>query len=451
MNRDGTPWLVNLHRLGIGAFSTASNSICVFCLCSGLLNSGCHLKERTKDCDPLPGSAVVVSENVEKTFTEDVAFLRQHVETIVLASGRSRIAVVPAYQGRVMTSSAGGAAETSFGWLNYETIGEGVLSGDEALGKLQAQIHVFGGEERFWLGPEGGQFGIYFAPGVEFDFANWKTPAPIDTEPFTVEARTDSQVVFGQRIAVQNHSGHQFDVGVHRMVKILNRDQISQLLDVSLGQDFDVVAYETDNRLTNLGEAAWTRETGALSIWLLGMYKHSAETTVVIPVNDSDHSRLGPIVNDEYFGKVPSDRLKQQGGALFFKADGQYRSKIGVGQFRSLGAAGSYAAESGTLNLVFYDRPQVTYGYVNSMWEIQTEPFSGDAINAYNDGAPEPGADPLGPFYELETSSPAAFLAPGESMSHVQRTIHLRGPREILDQISRQKLGVRLDAIDTAF
>lgn len=40
------------------------------------------------------------------------------------------------------------------------------------------------------------------------------------------------------------------------------------------------------------------------------------------------------------------------------------------------------------------------------------------------------GLDPLGPFYELETSSPAAALNPGESLRHIQRTIHIKGPEK---------------------
>ena len=49
------------------------------------------------------------------------------------------------------------------------------------------------------------------------------------------------------------------------------------------------------------------------------------------------------------------------------------------------------------------------------MWEMQREPFKGDVINSYNDGPPAPGKPPLGPFYELETSSPALSLSPASS------------------------------------
>ncbi len=88
--------------------------------------------------------------------------------------------------------------------------------------------------------------------------------------------------------------------------------------------------------------------------------------------------------------------------------------------------------------------------YVNSMWE-QQNPYEGDAVNSYNDGPPEPGASPLGPFYELETSSPALALAPGASAAHVHRTFHLRGREEDLDAVARKVLSVGLEEITSAF
>ncbi len=49
---------------------------------------------------------------------------------------------------------------------------------------------------------------------------------------------------------------------------------------------------------------------------------------MIIPFIKGDEKELGPIVNDAYFGKVPSDRLKVGDGVIYFKGDGTYRSKI---------------------------------------------------------------------------------------------------------------------------
>ena len=82
---------------------------------------------------------------------------------------------------------------------------------------------------------------------------------------------------------------------------------------------------------------------------------------------------------------------------------------------------------------------------------MQKEPYAGDVIDAYNDGSPEPGAPPLGPFFEIETSSPAAALKPGESMKHLQRTWHFHGPEAELEPLSKKLLGVDLETIQQQF
>ena len=94
-------------------------------------------------------------------FGSDLAFLKQHTEVVVLTDpSGAEVAVAPAYQGRVMTSTTGGSDAPSFGWLGRAAIESG---------KNQPHMNVFGGEDRFWLGPEGGQFALYFKPGDPFD------------------------------------------------------------------------------------------------------------------------------------------------------------------------------------------------------------------------------------------------------------------------------------------
>jgi hypothetical protein len=188
-----------------------------------------------------------------------------------------------------------------------------------------------------------------------------------------------------------------------------------------------------------------------VSIWILGQFIPSPETTVAIPFAAGPEATLGPIVNDAYFGKVPPDRLSIGDGVLFFKADGQHRSKIGLSPSRALPIAGSYDAAGRVLTLVEYTRPANAREYVNSMWERQREPYGGDAINSYNDGPAAPGQPPLGPFYELETSSPALALAPGERYTHVHRTFHVTGPEAELDRIARATLKVGLSEVKGAF
>jgi hypothetical protein len=381
-------------------------------------------------------------------FGEDLAFLQKHTDAQVLRKGESAVVVVPAYQGRVMTSTATGDKGKSYGWLNYPLIRQGVLRGEKAAGKLEEKIHVFGGEERFWLGPEGGQFGIYFAPGAKFDFASWKTPAPIDTEPFDLVSGTETKAVFSRSFSVTNQSGTVFDLAVERTVQLLDRQEAGEALGTELPGSLPFVAYQTSNRITNRGKKTWEAKSGLLSIWILGMYKPSPATVMAIPFRREGE---GPVVNDAYFGKISPDRLRQAPGVVFFRGDGASRGKIGIPPDRSTGFAGSYSPDLEVLTLVRCARPKKGERYVNSMWEQQKDPYAGDAINAYNDGSPAPGEPPLGPFYELETSSPGAELAPGQSLTHVQTTVHVSGAPQDLDPLAVAALGVRVKEIQKAF
>lgn len=65
------------------------------------------------------------------TYAYDRAFFAERgIETLELTSedGASRVLVIPAYQGRVMTSSAAGDTGDSYGWINYKFIEKGELN-----------------------------------------------------------------------------------------------------------------------------------------------------------------------------------------------------------------------------------------------------------------------------------------------------------------------------------
>lgn len=374
-----------------------------------------------------------------RTFGDDLAFLRAHVpDTIVLSRGAARVAVSPAHQGRVMTSSARGDDGASCGWIHRSLL---------ASGARQPHMNAVGGEDRFWLGPEGGQFGLYFAPGAPFDLEHWQVPEPIDWGRWDVAARSESEVSFGRDVQLVNASGTPFSIHVDRRVRMLEPGDLDEL---TLGRtDVDAVGYESINAITNTGDAAWRPETGLVSIWILSMYPPSPRATVVIPFRADG---TGPIVNDAYFGPVPADRLRvdEARGVLFFRADGERRSKIGVPSGRARPWLGSWDPERGVLTIVRASLPPSPAPYVNSMWETQAEPYAGDVVNSYCDGPVGPGQPPLGPFYELESSSPAAALAPGARLEHTHTTVHVEGPRAALDAIALARFGVGLDTIEHA-
>jgi hypothetical protein len=367
-------------------------------------------------------------------------FLKKYTDIIELKNAFSAIAVAPSWQARVMTSTAEGDTGFSFGWINRELISSG---------KILPHINAFGGEERLWLGPEGGQFSIFFSKGKEFVYENWQTPAFLDTTPFSLISSTDTSALFGNDLSAENYSGTSFRFRIERAVTLLSVPDISKLISLDINS-LKCVGYSSENKIINQGENVWKKETGLLSIWMLGMFNPSPAIIIVIPVKPGDEKLIGPKVNDTYFGKISADRLKVSGDHIFFRADGKSRGKIGIPPLRAKGVMGSFDPENKILTLLICRLPEGKTDYVNSAWELQKNPYSGDALNSYNDGPLDDGSQ-MGPFYELETSSPAADLKPGESLSHIQYTLHLKGDTGELDKVSRKILGVSLEEITSAF
>lgn len=371
------------------------------------------------------GASACSDGNKMGTYGYDAGYLASKgIPTIELKSedGQARVLLAPTLQGRVMTSTTGGEKGPSFGWLNYKALADGFVN---------PQFNPFGGEERFWIGPEGGPFSWFFKPGEEQVYANWNVPALLDTEAYDVESASDTEAVFVKEQTLRNASGKEFNIGLRRVVTILEKAGTEELLGLDIPEGVRVVAYCTENSLINRGITAWTKETGMPSVWILGMYPPTPTTTVFIPYNE-DHE--GKIVNDEYFGKVPADRLQVGDGLIRFKIDGKYRSKIGLPAGSAKDICGSYDPEAGVLNILKYTIPEGECDYVNSQWGPQDDPYHGDVINSYNDGPTETGTI-MGPFYEIETSSPAAPLQPGQTLTHTQYTLHLQGPAPILESI----------------
>lgn len=367
-------------------------------------------------------------------------FLKKYTSVIELRNNSSAIALVPDWQGRVMTSTSEGDEGYSFGWINHNLI---------ASGKIQPHINAFGGEERLWLGPEGGQFSIFFKRGSEFIYDQWQTPAFLDTDPFGVVSLTDSSALFAFDVETENYSGTNLRFRLEREVILLSNDAVRKQTGID-AYGLNIVAYRSVNKIINRGDEKWTKETGLLSIWMLGMFNPSPSVIVAIPFKSGDEKAMGPAVNDNYFGKIPADRMKVSGNHIFFRADGKSRGKIGLSPLRATGTMGSFDSANNILTLLICRMPEGKAEYVNSAWQIQDNPYSGDALNSYNDGPLEDGSQ-MGPFYELESSSPAAALKPGEALDHVQITMHLTGKRELLNNVALKVLGISLDEIENAF
>ncbi|WP_372776010.1 DUF6786 family protein [Mangrovibacterium sp.] len=365
----------------------------------------------------------------------DLESLQKKQTAIELVGGESRVLVAPELQGRVMTSTTSGKEGYSFGWVNHE-----LIASDER----SEQFNAFGGEERFWFGPEGGQFSFYFEKGKPMTIENWKVPQAIDTMSWDVQEVMPEMATFYRQFSLKNYSGTKFDIAVTRRVGIILPDEIAYVLNYQPATSIKVVAYESLNQVQNAGDIPWTKAGGLPSIWMLSMYNPSPDVVIIVPYEPAAD---GAVVKSDYFGAIPEDRIRICENCVLLRADGQFRSKIGISPARAKRFIGSYDYTNQRLTILETTINPQARDYVNSSWEeTQAEPFSGDLINAYNDGPLDNGSQ-LGPFYELESSSEALFLKPGESHVHIQRTYHFEGIESDLNALAESVLGVSLQAL----
>lgn len=376
-----------------------------------------------------------------ENYAADVALLNKHARVVELAaSDSSRVAVVPEYQGRVMTSTLEGPKGASFGWLNTRHIASGA---DDPV------FNNYGGEDRFWMGPEGGQYALWFQKGQSFDLAHWKTPKGFNSGRFRVTSQGKRSIAMVAAMDVANYSGTVFNCAVRRSIRTLTPDDAAQTLGVVTPHGVKMVGFASTNTLVNAGKSPWNQAGGLLSIWILGQFKPLPRGKVIVPFIPGDAATLGPAATTDYFGPLGPQRCRIGDDHLLFACDGKYRSKIGIAPARARNVVGSYDPDAGTLTIVQFNMPAGSprLPYVNSLWKIQDRPFAGDVINSYNDGEASPGAGQLGPFYEIETSSPAAELPPGGAIVHVHRTFHFAGGFEPLNALATKALGVDLKGL----
>ena len=393
--------------------------------------------------EPAPTAA----KGASMSYRQAREFLAKHTKLVELTDGGSaRVLICPDYQGRVMTSTCSGEDGASLGWVNRAFI---------TAGKPNPQFNNYGGEDRLWVSPEGGPFSLWFAPGAKQELANWFTPPALNDGDYRLAADSSAtQVRMHRPMRFINTAKTHFQVDIERDIRLLGVDDFGKLFgaeakSIVSGKKLSWVGFESDNTLTNRGPQM-RKDTGLVSIWILGMMNSSPETVIIVPYRAGSESELGPIVKTDYFGTIPPERLKITPEAILFRGDSHYRSKIGTSQRRVKPVAGSIDFKAGVLTLVSFEMPAhpAEHLYMNNSWQIpQPHPYVGDVFNTYNDGPPGAGRPPLGAFYEIESLSPAAELATGQSLRHRHRTFHIHGDMASLARLAKITLGVDLEKV----
>jgi hypothetical protein len=382
---------------------------------------------------------------VSMSYREAQAFLAKHTKIVELKDDAgARVIVAPQWQGRVMTSTFDRENGPSFGFINRDYI---------AAGTFDKQFNNYGAEERMWLSPEGGQFSLWFKPGVTQELKNWFTAPGLNEGEWKVVDESEHFVRMHTQMEVENASATKFSLDVTRDVRLLGIEDFRKLFgDWPAGvlgrSDVKMVAYETVNRVANRGPE-FKKEGGLISIWILGMMNAGPKNVILVPYKPGPMSELGPVVKSDYFGPILPERLQITPHGVLFMADSHFRSKIGISQRRARNVLGSIDFEAGVLTLVNFNMPEdpTKCDYLDNSWKVpQKEPFVGDVANAYNDGPNDLGKQ-MGAFYEIESLSPAKALRTNEAIEHCHRTVHIQANMEVLTKLADEILGIDLAAV----
>ena len=211
---------------------------------------------------------------------------------------------------------------------------------------------------------------------------------PSTPSPTPSWSRPSERVSFRKKMSLTNYSGTAFDVELRRVVRLLPEADAWARVGQAPTTGVRVVAFESDNRITNAGASAWRKETGLVSVWILGMFQPSPTTTVVVPFK-AGHGRgaraegerrllrPGPGQSARRRGRrpvLPGRRpLPQQDRHL------PRAGEVGARQLRREGRR-AHDRRSSTARKA----PPTTS---TRCGRSRTEPYGGDAVNSYNDGA----------------------------------------------------------------
>ncbi len=344
--------------------------------------------------------------------------------------GNARLMIAPELQGRIITTATNGINGPYNAWLDKKKLA------DDSKWK-----EGIGGEDRIWIGPLGGQFSFYYQQIEPISDDNWLVPKTMNAEPFQLMSQNEKMVQLQKEMKLTNFVGTNFRIQVDRTLTLLNKTAIQENLNLDFSDQIKFVAFESQNTITNLDDSPHKKETGLVAVWSAGMIEGTDETTVIIPLKENSSE---PIF--KYMGKLDENRLQIKEDVLFFKADGKYRSKIGIPPSMAPSIYGCYAKDKKRLSIVQYQQ-NTDELYFNSEVTIQENPYRGEVIPIYNNGPMDFSTPKEASFFELESTSPMRELLPNESIEHFHRVYHFEGEEEELNRISQQLLHTNLEKL----
>ena len=331
----------------------------------------------------------------------------------------------PKLSGRVMTS-AFSDNEPGFGLLNREAITRPPVA---------RGFSNYGGEDRLWLAPEGGPYGLFFDPGAKQELANWYVPLAMDGGVRTPTAQDAASISFHERIALKNVEGVAFDLSIDRKIEALGKDELEKLLGAALPEGAKFVAFRTTNKVVNEAKVALPADA-LVAPWILGQFRPSPKTTVLLPYKGAES-----VIKKDYFGVVPPDRFR-----LCLRVMAASRSKAtrscarrsaSPPRARSAGSAPWDAQHSGA----HAGEPLAAAGRAvvpDCNWTVPTRARSRATWRPATTTARSRASS------SSSRSARRSARAPKSSVTQVQTTIHLAAEPAALAEIAKRLLRAKL-------
>ncbi len=386
-------------------------------------------------CGLLEDSIAEKSSSNAWEFGLDLAFLEKYADCIVLGENKSFVAVSPKLQARVMTSTFGGDEGYSIGWINRNLIASNTK---ESYGNL------YGGEDRFWIGPEGTSHSVFFEQDALFVPDNWKIPQDISSKAWKLKSRNRYQASFEKEISLRNAKGENFSILANREISYITKENAKTILNIEIPETVKMVAFQSINKVTNKGTNAWGEKTGLINLAVVSTFHANKSTYAFLPFNQGAPKDLGSIITDMYNESPIGDRLSVATNFVRMRMDGTKMGEIFMNPKRSRNIVGYYDSERNLLTIITIVPPSVPSKYITPYWRRTTDMLDGDALGLFNNGPANHDTFYADKFFKTSTYSPALALAPQKSQLHIQRTFHFNGSEFELEKIAQKLLGVSM-------
>ena len=204
--------------------------------------------------------------------------------------------------------------------------------------------------------------------------------------------------------------------------------------------------FGSDNTMTNLGQN-FNSNQDAVTIWILGTFHGTENTTAIIPVQDK---KLSTYPIKKYLNSFDNTRLKQRNNVVFFKVDGRYRSKIGISSQASSNIMATYHPEFNRLTVVKFSISNAQQYPIAVESDVPLNSV-GDITNIYNHGGIKSNNSATPFFFELESAAAMKPLKHNESIRHQHDTFHFFGKPSQLSLLTQQLLALDIDDINAVF